>query len=188
MKFDNAKEYCDMGMLREALSGIKNTTLHHRLSCLLLKESVNSKYEIKKYIDFYNKLGANNFIFRQLMDYDKSAKNTEKMDYCNANKVDLNDIWSEFDHDIEFIPYLNLLGYYYYVELYKYHDLMIASESANLNQQYAEKSRNADVIYEMAFHNNGNLCGSWIDTEDVLDIYDSNEYKYKWRNLKCSKI
>lgn len=161
-----------MEMLKEILSICNSSDLHHRISCLLLKESVNSVNEIKKFIDFYASLGANNFIFRELMDYDKTAINTEKMRYCDENKIKLYDIWHQFKNYPEFIPYMNILGYYYYVEIYKYREITVASESADLNIQNREKAKNPDVVYEMVFHNNGNLCGSWIDKEDILDAYN----------------
>lgn len=171
MRYDSEKEYCSMDMLKDILNATSKSDLKHRISCLLLKESVNSVSEIKKYVDFYSQLGANNFIFRELMDYDKSAVNIEKIKYCNANKIKLYDIWNEFDNYPEFIPYLNILGYYYYVEIYKYFGNTVASESADLNMQNREFANNSDVVYEMIFHNNGNLCGSWIDNENVLDEY-----------------
>lgn len=172
MRYNIEKEYCSMEMLKEILSVCNSSDLHHRISCLLLKESVNSVNEIKKFIDFYASLGANNFIFRELMDYDKTAINTEKMRYCDENKIKLYDIWHQFKNYPEFIPYMNILGYYYYVEIYKYREITVASESADLNIQNREKAKNPDVVYEMVFHNNGNLCGSWIDKEDILDAYN----------------
>lgn len=172
MRYNIEKEYCTMEMLKEILSVCNSSDLHHRISCLLLKESVNSVNEIKKFIDFYASLGANNFIFRELMDYDKTAINTEKMKYCDKNKIKLYDIWHQFKDYPEFIPYMNILGYYYYVEIYKYKEMTVASESADLNIQNREKTKNPDIVYEMVFHNNGNLCGSWIDKEDILDAYN----------------
>ena len=171
MRYNAEKEYCTMEMMKEILSITNHSDLHHRISCLLLKESVNSGEEIRKFIEFYGNLGANNFIFRELMDYDKTAVNLEKMKYCNENKIKLNDIWHEFKTYPEFIPYLNILGYYYYVEIYKYKGMTVASESADLNIQNKEKLKNPDVVYEMIFHNNGNLCGSWIDSEEILSKY-----------------
>lgn len=171
MRYNSEKEYCSMDNLKEILNISNNSTLEHRISCLLLKESVCSVEEIKNYIDFYNNIGANNYIFRELMDYDKTAVNYEKMKYCDDNKIKLNDIWNDFKNYPDFVPYLNILGYYYYVEIYKYLGATVASESADLNQQYLEKSKHKDTIYEMVFHNNGNLCGSWIDSEEILDKY-----------------
>lgn len=176
MRYNIEKEYCTMDMMKEILTITNNSNLHHRLSCLLLKESVNSVEEMKKYVDFYNQLGANNFIFRELMDYDKTAVNLEKMTYCDNNKIKLYDIWNQFSSYPEFIPYLNILGYYYYVEIYKYLGNTIASESADLNIQNREKTKNPNVVYEMVFHPNGNLCGSWIDNEEILEKNFTNTY------------
>jgi hypothetical protein len=126
---------------------------------------------MKEYLDTYLDLGCNNFIFRELMDYDKDAINFEKTQYCVENKVRLNDIWAEIDKYPEFEKYLNILGYYYYVEIYKYKGATVASESANMVQQGIEVGKHQDQVYEMVFHPNGNLCASWVDSERILDRY-----------------
>lgn len=172
MRYAAEKEYCTVEMMKDIIAVTNTSDLHHRISCLLLRESVCSVEEIKRYIDFYGNIGANNFIFRELMDYDHTALNTEKMEYCDKNKIKLNEIWEDFEKYPNFIPFLNILGYYYYVEIYKYLGMTVASESADLNQQYVEKSKHPDTVYEMVFHNNGNLCGSWIDKEEILDRYE----------------
>jgi hypothetical protein len=63
------------------------------------------------------------------------------------------------------------LGYYYYVEIYKYRGVTVASESANMLQQGKEVANHPDRVYEMVFHPNGNLCASWVDKERILDRY-----------------
>ncbi len=171
MRYQVESEYCDSQMLKEILDITAGTELKHRLSCLLLKDGIGSVESMKRYLDFHGKLGADNFIFRELMDYDKKAVNLEKIKYCTDNKIRLNDIWGQLDNDKEFEPYLNILGYYYYVEIYKYHNMTVAGESANLNQQYIEKEKHRDTVYEMIFHTNGNLCGSWVEGEEILDEY-----------------
>lgn len=171
MRYHKDEEYCNNRMLKQIIDITNDSPLNHRLSCLLLKESVNSVERIKEYLEFYRQMGVNNVIFRELMDFSKDAINTEKIKYCMDNKIRLNDIWEEIEKDSEFEPYLNILGYYYYVEIYKYHEMIVASESADLNQQYVEKGKNKDMVYEMIFHPNGNLCGSWVDSEEILDGY-----------------
>lgn len=171
MRYQSSEECCDNQMLKYIIDATNNSPLKHRLSCLLLKESVNSVDRIKEYLEFYRQMGVNNVIFRELMDFSKDAVNTEKIKYCLDNKIRLNDIWEAVEKDRDFVPYLNILGYYYYVEIYKYHEMTVASESADLNQQYVEKDKNKDMVYEMIFHPNGNLCGSWVDSEEILDGY-----------------
>lgn len=172
MRYNDKEGICTNEMLKDILKISNNSDLKHRISCLLLQDSVNSVDKIKEYVDKFSELGANNFIFRQLMDYSHDAVNQEKIDYCDRNKVDLNDIWEDFENYPEFEPYLNILGYYYYVEIYKYKGLTVAGESANLNQQYKEFAAHPNTVYEMVFHPNGNLCASWVDKDKVLIPYN----------------
>lgn len=171
MRFNNEEGFCSNEMMKDIIKITNECDMKHRLSCLLLKEEVNSVEKMKEYLNTYIDLGANNFIFRELMDYDKTAINAEKTQYCVDNKVRLNDIWAEIDNYPEFEKYLNILGYYYYVEIYKYMGATVASESANMIQQGIEVANNPDRVYEMVFHTNGNLCASWIDKERILDKY-----------------
>lgn len=113
---------------------------------------------------------------RETMDYDERAmRNHDKMAYLKENKVYLNDIWKCIDKDNRFTPIKQLLGYYYYVEVYKYQNIDMVSESANLVKLYEQKQIANDVVFEMIFHPNGNLNGSWVDDEDILLAY--NPYK-----------
>ena len=171
-------EFMILDSLKENIDFIKNEGISPRISCLLTKEGISTVEDIKRYIDIFNKYyWCDNFIFRQMMQHDKTAINQEKIEYCDKNVVYLDDIWKEMDKDEYFTPYLNLIGYYYYVEIYKHNNITIASEAADLNVQYNEKKKNKDLVYEMVFHPNGNLCGSWIDKEDILDKYDNNLLK-----------
>lgn len=171
MRFNNTEGFCSNEMMKDIISITNDCDMKHRISCLLLKEGVNSVDKMKEYLNTYIDLGANNFIFRELMDYDQSAINLEKTQYCVDNKVRLNDIWANIDNYPEFEKYLNILGYYYYVEIYKYRGVTVASESANMLQQGKEVANHQDRVYEMVFHPNGNLCASWVDSERILDRY-----------------
>lgn len=175
MRYESGNLYCSNDDIKKITDTVAGTNLKIRMSCLLLKQSVHTPNGIKGYVDFYRQYGIDNFIFRQLMDYDHNAVNKEKIEYCDEMKVELNDIWEQMGSDPEFVPYLNLLGYYYYVEIYKYNNCTIASESANLEQQYIEKKKHHDMVYEMVFHTNGNLSGSWIPEEEILMEYEKGK-------------
>lgn len=167
------KGYCSNKDLEKIIPYALSKGLRPRLSCLLLKDGIHDIDGMAKYIDFYEKMGIDNVIFRELMDYDeKTMCNIKKMDYNVRNKVRLNDVWKQVDKDNRFVPYKNLLGYYYYVEIYKYNNVVVCSESADLKVQTDEKKSNKDIVYEMVFHPNGNLCGSWVDDEDILLAYN----------------
>jgi hypothetical protein len=146
--------------------------LRPRMSCVLLESGISNIDEMIKYMEYYQEIGIDNVIFRELMDYDKDKTlNKEKMDFCRANKIKLADVWSKIDGDPRFTPIRNLMGYYYYVEVYKYQNVDMCSEGANLVKLYDEKAKHADTVYEMVFHPNGNLNGSWVEDEDVLLKY-----------------
>lgn len=60
------------------------------------------------------------------------------------------------------------------VKIYKGKEyIAMVSESANLVKLYEQKQIANDVVFEMIFHPNGNLNGSWVDNEDILLAYNS---------------
>lgn len=103
------------------------------------------------------------------------SMSTRVMNPSFGEIIYLNDIWKCIDKDNRFTPIKQLLGYYYYVEVYKYQNIDMVSESANLVKLYEQKQIANDVVFEMIFHPNGNLNGSWVDDEDILLAY--NPYK-----------
>lgn len=172
MQYDKGAGYCDNDMISSIVAISKANNLRPRMSCVLLKDGINDLDGMIKYMEYYQSLGLDNVIFRELMDYDAiTTINKEKVDFCTRNKIKLADIWPKLESDNRFEPIRNLMGYYYYVEVYKYQNVDVCSESANLVKLYSEKERNPNVVYEMVIHPNGNLNGSWVDTEDVLDKY-----------------
>jgi len=170
MRYENG--YCSNEDLERIATISLANNLRPRMSCLLLKDGISTLEEMIKYMDFYQNLGIDNIIFRELMDFDKDKMiNEEKVNYNIDNKIKLNDIWKNVDKDTRFTPIRNLIGYYYYVEVYKYRNIDMVSESANLVKLYDEKEKFKDIVYEMVLHPNGNLNGSWVDNEDILLKY-----------------
>ena len=170
MQYD--KGYCSNEDIKKIVIWSKTHNLRPRMSCLLLKEGIHDIDGIIKYLDFYKSIGLDNIIFRETMDFDQNKmSNVAKMNYLNENKIRLNDIWKEIDNDKRFTPIRQLLGYYYYVEVYKYQNVDMVSESANLVKLYEQKEKAQDTVFEMIFHPNGNLNGSWDDKEDILLKY-----------------
>ena len=170
MLFDNSyftNEQMEYVVRRAIKAGVRP-----RLSCLLLKEGIHDVEGITKYLDFYGNMGVDNIIFRETMDYDESAmRNRAKMDFLRRNKIYLDDVWEEMEQDPRFAPLKQVLGYYYYVEIYKYKRIDVCMESANLRAIDQQKSKAPDTVFEMIFHPNGNLCGSWVEDEDILMRY-----------------
>lgn len=111
------------------------------------------------------------FILNMIKKFNPNVKfllENVKMEYLKNNKIYLNDIWKHIDKDSSFKFIKQILGYYYYVEVYKYKMVDMVSESANLVKLYEQKKIASDVVFEMVFHPNGNVNGSWVDNEDIL--------------------
>lgn len=169
------KGYTSNEDLRKIILFSKANNLRPRMSCLLLQSGIHTLEDMIKYMEFYQNLGIDNVIFRELMDFDNEKMiNHEKVAFCKQNKVYLNDLWKQIDTDSRFTKIKNILGYYYYVEIYKYQNVDMCSESANLVKLYEQKAIHNDIVFEMIFHPNGNLNGSWVDNEDILLKYNKN--------------
>lgn len=162
-------------LLKEIVSISNPAGLRARLSCVLINEGVNGVPEMKKYMEFAELVGVDNVVFRELMKYDtEKIKAGRILNFCERNRVDLNKVWEEIDNDPDFTFINQILGYYYYVEVYKYHNIDMVSESADLKNIAKEKAKNntkLPVVYEMVFHPNGTLNGSWREWEDILLKY-----------------
>lgn len=173
MQYENG--YCSNEDIAKIATFARANNLRPRMSCLLLQDGISTIEDMINYLNFYQSLGIDNVIFRETMDYDESKMlNVPKMEYLKANKVKLNDIWRQIDNDKRFTPIRQLLGYYYYVEVYKYQNIDMVSESANLVKLYQQKDAAKDTVFEMVFHPNGNLNGGWEDKEDILLNYNKS--------------
>ena len=127
---------------------------------------------MKKYLSFVYATGCRNVVFRELMSFnEQKCKNKEKMAYAAENRILMNDIWAEMEKDREFIPFSNIRGHYYYIEIYKFRDMTVVSERANLKFLEKYRQENLHYIYETVFHPNGNLCAGWNEREDILDSF-----------------
>lgn len=171
MQFDNS--YFTNEQMAEVVRIAKSGSVRPRLSCLLLKNGVHDVKGVMRYMDFFGEMGVDNIIFMETMDYDKSAMlNIPKLRFLEKNKILLDDVWSQIDlmPDV-FKPIVQVLGYYYYCEVYKYNGIDMVTESANLVAIDPQKAKAPNTVFEMVFHPNGNLNGSWIEDEDVLLPY-----------------
>lgn len=162
------------GKLEEIVQEAKIRGIKTRLSCALLKNGISSFEDIMKYTEWALKLGVDNVIFRQLMQFDDTKVQPGRIpNYCKEEEIDLMPIWNYFDSNKEFEFYHQVLGYYYYVEVRKYKGINVVSESADLRiinsqlEKYKEKF-GAKTAFEMVFHPNGNLCAGWNEHEQIM--------------------
>lgn len=172
----NCNEKLDLQRIMER---VKNTDLRVRLSCVLLDSGIRTIPDMKNYMSFAERYNIDNVVFRELMNYDESSVDSKNVvhNYCKSNRMYLQNIWEQIDNDKDFKFENQVLGYYYYVEVYKYKNIDMVSESANIanikkeKQISLSKTHGIPVVYEMVFHPNGFLNGSWREWEDYLLTY-----------------
>lgn len=165
------------GKLEEIIQEAKRQNMKVRLSCALLKNGISDPKDVMKYIEWGLKIGADNVIFRQLMqfEYDKVEKGRIP-DYCKEEEIDLNPLWNYFDSVSDFELYHQVLGYYYYVEVRNYKGINVVSESADLRQinpqlDKFEKMYGKKTAFELVYHPNGNLCAGWNENEKIISEF-----------------
>lgn len=155
--------------LRTVVSTMAHVKTRVRLSCVLLKTSVNSVDRIVGYCDFAASMGIDNVIFRQLMKSDPATHAANSIvSYSDNQRVLLEPILREIgDHSgFEFVK--QIVGYYYYVEVWRYQGIDVVFEEADLRHLESVKRRQPELIHELVFHPNGNLASTWQPWDGVL--------------------
>lgn len=140
-----------------------------RLSCVLLRSGVAMLEDICAYLHFAQGLGIDNVIFRQLMRTDVRTHAPGKaVDCAAAERVMLEPLLDQISDDREFTFHRQILGYYYYVEVWRYHGMDVVFEEADLAQLEAAKRRDPVTIHELVFHPDSTLASTWQPWDGVL--------------------
>lgn len=164
------------GLNVEELSEVVRKTAEQgcriRLSCVLLKDVTSSMENIVTYLEFARSVGVDNVVFRQLMKSQYSELLlSQVVKYSDENRVLLEPLLDEVSLSGDFTFQKQVVGYYYYVEVWKYKDIDVVFEEADLNFIEEEKKINSDLVYELIFHPNGRLCSTWQPWDGDLGPY-----------------
>ncbi|MFX0099581.1 MAG: radical SAM protein [Candidatus Hodarchaeota archaeon] len=167
--------------LYQIIARLRDTRLRPRLSCVLLNEGINDLNGIIDYLEWAASIGVDNVVFRQLMDFDRSTYRSDPIvDYTMKNQVLISKILKQiFDDSGDCIPRFDftkqVVGYYYYVEVYQYQSRIekkidVVFEEANLTFIEIDKKRNEEVsrVHELIFHPTGTLCSTWQPWDGIL--------------------
>jgi MoaA/NifB/PqqE/SkfB family radical SAM enzyme len=156
--------------LREVVAIARSGGTRVRLSCVLVRGAIDNKDGIRRYLEFAADLGVDNVIFRQLMRTDPAAGAVNPVvRFSDARRVLLEPLLDEVSADPSFQFQKQIVGYYYYVEVWRYGDLTVVFEEADLAQLEASKCADPDLINELIFHPNGVLASTWQPWDGVLD-------------------
>lgn len=165
--------------LKRCIDIARTNGIRTRLSVIYNKKGIGSFDDIKKYVEWARSIGIDNVVVRELMAYDKEmVERNYVTDFTDSNFLPVNPLYESMEKDPEFKFVSQVLGYYYYVEVYRYRGVDIVVESADLGQMEAEKRKEHfktnPKLYELVFHPDGHLGASWRDFKETL-LYSSDE-------------
>ncbi|MFT6398508.1 MAG: molybdenum cofactor biosynthesis enzyme MoaA [Bradymonadia bacterium] len=168
--------------LRSIIDRTAETETRVRLSCVLLKGHSETLADCMSYLEWAASIGVDNVVFRQLMQVDESTVVDNYVTrYSRRARAPMHPILEAIRPGaagaschprFEFIR--QVLGYYYYVEVYRYHSargpIDVCIEGADLARIEADKQNpeNSDVVHELVFHPNGALSSTWQPWDGVL--------------------
>ncbi len=141
-----------------------------RLSCVLLRGAVEDLPGVVAYLDFAAALGFDNVIFRQLMKTDAATTAPcPVVEFSDAHRVALEPILDGITADPRFAFRRQIVGYYYYVEVWRYRGVDAVFEEADLAQLERARRLMPGVVHELVFHPDGRLCSTWQPWDGVLN-------------------
>ncbi|WP_437297333.1 radical SAM protein [Sorangium sp. So ce426] len=140
-----------------------------RLSCVLLDGQIDAVEPIVDYLRFARSLGVDNVIFRQLMKTDPAAVvENHVVRYSDRARVRLEPLLDALSADARFSFERQIVGYYYYVEVFRFEDMDVVFEEADLAQLEETKRSGPGIVHELIFHPNARLASTWQPWDGVL--------------------
>jgi cyclic pyranopterin phosphate synthase len=178
MQFDVPFSNADLHRVVDLTQG---TRLRPRLSCVLLRGEVDCVDAITSYLDWAASMGVDNVVFRQLMAFDQARCAADPViSFSEDNRVMLDPILKEIyqnpaDHHHAFTFTKHVVGYYYYIEVYKYipkrgRSVDVVFENADLRFLDRDRAmpRGNPLVHELVFHPGGTLNSTWLPGEGIV--------------------
>lgn len=159
----------DEGALREIVLRARRGGTRVRLSCVLVANAVDDAADVLAYLEFAARLGVDNVIFRQLMLTDPATTQPNFVTrFSDRRRVAMTPLLAQLAQCAEFTFQRQVMGYYYYVEVWRYRHIDAVFEGADLAQLERARSAMPGVIQELIFHPNAQLASTWQPWDGVL--------------------
>jgi GTP 3',8-cyclase len=140
-----------------------------RLSCVLVAGAIDSLDGIAAYLDFARSLGVDNVIFRQLMSTDaRTVRPNHVVRFSDRKRVALEPLLERISGDPRFEFVRQVVGYYYYVEVWRSGGVDVVFEEADLARLEDAKRADPRLVHELVFHPDGHLASTWQPWDGVL--------------------
>ena len=163
------REGLQLEQLRKVVATARAGGCRPRLSCVLVERAIDSLAGIRAYLDFAAELGVDNVIFRQLMHVNRDAvAQNFVVAFSDRMRTQLEPLLDQISEDPQFQFQRQIVGYYYYVEVWRYRGIDVVFEEADLAQLERTKQTMPGVIHELIFHPNARLASTWQPWDGVL--------------------
>ena len=140
-----------------------------RLSCVLVDGAVASLDDLVRYAEFARGLGVDNVIFRQLMKTDpRTVTPNFVVRFSDRKRVSLEPLLDRVSADARFSFVRQIVGYYYYVEVWRMDGVDVVFEEADLARLEDVKRADPGVVHELVFHPDGSLASTWQPWDGLL--------------------
>src|SRR5262249_40027455 len=117
-----------------------------------------------------------NVIFRQLMKTDPATvERNFVVRYSDHRRVALEPILDAASADPRFAFMKQIVGYYYYVEVFRYRGIDVVFEEADLPPLEGSKRATPGIIHELVFHPNARLASTWQPWDGILGPGDPGQ-------------
>ena len=175
MRYRDSGGSPDAAALREIVTRAQRGGTRVRLSCVLVANAVDDVHSVLAYLDFAAQVGVDNVIFRQLMQTDPITTQANFVTkFSDRRRVAMTPLLAELAQRTEFTFQRQVMGYYYYVEVWRYcgmggmSGIDVVFEGADLAQLERTKTSIPGVIQELIFHPNARLASTWQPRDGVL--------------------
>ncbi len=170
-KIMNYNKSLTLGQLKDVIRSTKKEGTRVRLSCILCADGVNDINGIVEYLSFAEEIGVDNVVFRQLMGADLNTQISGDVALYNSKKkIMLEPLLDIISRNKEFEFIKQVIGYYYYVEIWKWHAVDVVFEEASLLHLEETKRSMPDTIHEFIFHPNGILATTWQPWDGIINL------------------
>jgi len=108
-------------------------------------------------------------IFRQLMKTDvRTVTPNFVVRFSDRKRVALEPLLDEVSGDARFTFVRQIVGYYYYVEVWRLAGVDVVFEEADLARLEDVKRADPSLVHELVFHPDGKLASTWQPWDGVL--------------------
>lgn len=155
--------------LRDIVTRARRGGTRVRLSCVLVANAVNDTAGVLSYLDYAARLDVDNVIFRQLMLTDpRTTQPNYVTRFSDRRRVVMTPLLAALQQRADFTFQRQIMGYYYYVEAWRYRNIDVVFEGADLARLEVTKRDTPGIVQELIFHPNAKLASTWQPWDGVL--------------------